>query len=184
MYCCVRVRRPSYRDQHLPIDTEMLQRWRDPSVDPETSDTHLEQQSTPSWDWRRRRKRRKIVEGGATSVASVCVLSFSIFIQRRLTHFVPHSLVSALLPSSCQRGGKRPPYFPPPTQLLRLLPALGGIISLLAKLYHANLRSCLVAPTLSPWRQVWGFLLYDSELSGNPCLVQNALWLSMETLGT
>lgn len=45
MYCCVRVRRPSYRDHHLWIDIEMLQRWRDPSVDPATSDTHLEHKS-------------------------------------------------------------------------------------------------------------------------------------------
>ena len=52
MYCCVRVRRPSYQDHHLPIDIEMLQQWRDPSVDPETPDTHLGQQSKPSGDWR------------------------------------------------------------------------------------------------------------------------------------
>lgn len=46
MYCCVCVRRPSYQDHHLPIDIEMLQQRRDPSVNPETPDTHLEQQST------------------------------------------------------------------------------------------------------------------------------------------
>jgi len=52
MYCCVHVRRPSYQDHHLPVDTEMLQQWRDPFVDPETCDTHLEQRSTPGRDWR------------------------------------------------------------------------------------------------------------------------------------
>lgn len=37
---------PSYRVHHLPVDTEMLQRQRDPPVDPATPDTHLEQQRT------------------------------------------------------------------------------------------------------------------------------------------
>ena len=57
-----------YQDHHLPIDIEMLQRWRDLSVDPETSDTHLEQQSTHRAGiggvrWSRRRKKKKRREG-------------------------------------------------------------------------------------------------------------------------
>lgn len=64
MYCCVCVRRPRYQDHHLPIDIEMQQQWRDPSVDPETPDTHLEQHRVHhtgiGWVcWSRRRRRRK-----------------------------------------------------------------------------------------------------------------------------
>lgn len=89
MYCCVRVRRPSYQDHHLPIDIETLQQvegplcWpRDPwYISGTTEHTERGLEGFVAVGGRGRGG------GGKLFIAPVLF----IFIQRRVIHFVFHS---------------------------------------------------------------------------------------------
>lgn len=164
MYCCVRVRRPSYQDHHLPIDIEMLQQWKDPSVDPETSDTHLEQPSTPSRNWRGLLEEEVEEEDEEEEVGSYlpCFCAIFIFIQRRFVHSVPS--LSVFLPLSFSPLCRCTLHLK--INFTTSVCSLSGIISQVAGLSHAYWRSWSVAFTLSFCQQCQELLLYDPDPHG------------------